>query len=73
MSSLADRMIDCIRRSNLTREELNRITDNVGRTLIHPKGNELFASYLVEFSDSSACLSVYNTCAEILAEERNRS
>lgn len=73
-SSLADQMIDCMGRciDSLTKEELDQITDNIHRTLTHPKGNELFASYLAQFPDSLACLNVYNTCSKYLAEEQNR-
>ncbi|XP_011860995.1 PREDICTED: uncharacterized protein LOC105558092 [Vollenhovia emeryi] len=73
-SSLADQTIDCMGRcvDNLTMEERNLITDNIHKTLTHPKGNELFASYLAMFPDSLACLNMYNTCTKYLAEERNR-
>ncbi|TGZ32739.1 uncharacterized protein [Temnothorax longispinosus] len=73
-SSSAAQTTDCLGRcDNLTMEELDQITDNIHKTLTHPKGNELFASYLEQFPDSLACLNVYNTCSKYLTEEQNRS
>ncbi|XP_024893291.1 uncharacterized protein LOC112468386 [Temnothorax curvispinosus] len=75
-SSSAAQTTDCLGRcDNLTMEELDHITDNIHKTLTDPKGNELFASYLMDgqFSDSLACLNVYNTCSKYLTEEQNRS
>ncbi|KYN02421.1 hypothetical protein ALC62_06801 [Cyphomyrmex costatus] len=73
--SLTNQMFDCIKTNNLTKDELNRITDDVSKALIDPKGNELFESYLsrFEFSDGLASLKLYNTCSKILNEKQNSS
>ncbi|XP_011169491.1 uncharacterized protein LOC105202601 [Solenopsis invicta] len=68
-------MTDCIGKciDKLSNEELYQITNNVHKTLTHPKGNKLFAMYLAQFPDRLACLNVYNTCSKYLDEERNQS
>lgn len=73
--SLTNQMFDCIKTNNLTKEELDRITDDVSKALIDPKGNELFESYLSQFkfSDGLASLRLYNTCSKILNEKHNRA
>ncbi|XP_018052001.1 PREDICTED: uncharacterized protein LOC108689654 [Atta colombica] len=75
--SLSNQMFkcDCIKTNNLTKDELNRITDDVNKALIDPKGNELFESYLSQFKflDGLVSLRLYNTCSEILNEKQNRS
>lgn len=68
-------MFDCIKTNNLTKDELNRITDDVNKALIDPKGNELFESYLSQFNflDGLVSLRLYNTCSNILNKKQNRS
>ncbi|KYN39765.1 hypothetical protein ALC56_05873 [Trachymyrmex septentrionalis] len=73
--SLPNQMFDCIKTNNLTKDELNRITDDVNKALIDPKGNELFESYLSQFNflDGSVNLRLYNTCSKILNEKQRSS
>ncbi|KAL0102597.1 hypothetical protein PUN28_018120 [Cardiocondyla obscurior] len=69
-----DEAVDCLGRciNILSQAELDEITENVHRALIHPKGNELFANYLSQFPDSLECLNIYNICSEYLAQEPNQ-
>ncbi|KYN27072.1 PREDICTED: uncharacterized protein LOC108757580 [Trachymyrmex cornetzi] len=73
--SLSNQIFDCIKTNNLTKDELNRITDDVNKALIDPKGNELFENYLSQFKflDGLVSLRLYNTCSKILNEKQNRS
>ncbi|XP_011635098.1 uncharacterized protein LOC105425845 [Pogonomyrmex barbatus] len=75
-SSLPDQKITCLGKclDNMTKEELNGITENIHNTLIWPKGNELFTNYLEQynFRDSLECLNLYNKCSECLAEKKKQ-
>jgi len=60
---------------NLTTREFDQISDNVHNTLTHPKGNQLFESYLQQkqLKDSLKCLEMYNTCISILRNSSEES
>ncbi|XP_012532479.1 uncharacterized protein LOC105834495 [Monomorium pharaonis] len=72
---MTDQTVDCVAQCavNLTKEELNQITRDVHQTLIHPKGNELYANYLAVSPDRLKCLEIYNTCSKYLNKEQNQS
>lgn len=62
----------CIKCSTgLTTEELDQITDNINKTLSHPKGREIFKRYLQRrnLRSSLECLELYKICSECLAKE----
>lgn len=67
--------IGCIKcTTGLTAEELDQITDNINRTLSHPKGRQIFETYLEQrnLRSSLECLELYKICSEILANESNQ-
>lgn len=74
---LSRRTIGCIGKctSGLKREELDQITDNINRTLTHPRGRQIFRRYLEQRSltDNLECLNIYETCSELLAREQSIS
>lgn len=59
--------------SNMTKEELDIVTDNLNNTLSNEKGNELFASFVAPYKDSSDILNLYNFCnySIICSKHRN--
>ncbi|KZC08340.1 PREDICTED: uncharacterized protein LOC107186591 [Dufourea novaeangliae] len=77
MQSLSTQVIGCIGKctSGLNREELDQITDNINRTLVHPRGREIFKRYLKkrELTDNIECLELYETCCEFLEEGKHQS
>jgi len=68
--------IGCIGKctTGLTTEELDQITDNINRTLSHPKGRQIFERYLERrnLQSSLDCLELYKICSEFLAKELNQ-
>lgn len=74
-SFLSPKVIGCIGKctSGLSLEELDHITDNIHRTLSHPRGIEVFARYLEkrEHTDSINCLKLYETCCKFIEAAEN--
>lgn len=74
---LPTQVIGCIGKctTDLTVEELDQITDNINKTLSHPKGRKIFKKYLERCSLESSleCLELYEVCSEFLAKELNQS
>ncbi|XP_012226534.1 uncharacterized protein [Linepithema humile] len=71
-ASLPSEAVGCIKcTTGLTAEELDHITDNINKTLSHPKGREIFERYLERrnLRSSIQCLELYKVCSEILAKE----
>lgn len=71
---LSRRTIGCIGKctSGLKREELDQITDNITKTLTHPRGRQIFRRYLEQrnLKDNLECLDLYETCSEFIAKEQ---
>ncbi|XP_029676413.1 uncharacterized protein LOC115243491 [Formica exsecta] len=76
-ASLSTQTIGCIGKctTGLTAEELDQITDNINKTLSHPKGRQIFERYLQRrnLRSSLECLELYKTCSEFLAKELTQS
>lgn len=76
-TSLSKRVIGCIGKctSGLNPEELDQITDNISKTLAHPKGRKIFKKYLVQrdLRDDLECLVLYETCCEFVDQENHCS
>ncbi|GAB1862471.1 hypothetical protein CAJAP_03550 [Camponotus japonicus] len=75
-ASLSARTIGCIGKctTGLTAEELDQITDNINKTLSHPKGRQIFERYLQQrnLQSSLECLELYKICSESLAKELSK-
>ncbi|XP_011266766.1 uncharacterized protein LOC105257674 [Camponotus floridanus] len=75
-ASLSVRTIGCIGKctTGLTAEELDQITDNINKTLSHPKGRQIFERYLQQrnLQSSLECLELYKICSESLAKELSK-
>lgn len=75
-ASLSAPTIGCIGKctTGLTTEELDQITDNINKTLSHPKGRQIFERYLQQrnLQSSLECLELYKTCSEFLAKELSK-
>lgn len=71
---LSRRTIGCIGKciSGLKREELDQITDNITKTLTHPRGRDIFRRYLEQrnLRDNLECLDLYETCSEFIVKEQ---
>ncbi|XP_076650118.1 uncharacterized protein LOC143357476 [Halictus rubicundus] len=67
---LSTKVVGCIGKctSGLSPEELDRITDNIHKTLSHPRGIKIFERYLekCELTDSINCLNLYKTCCDFI-------
>lgn len=76
-ASLSSQTIGCIGKCTigLTAEELDQITDNINRTLAHPKGRKIFKRYLQQrnLQSSLECLKLYKICSKFLAKELTQS
>ncbi|XP_060832364.1 uncharacterized protein LOC132916405 [Bombus pascuorum] len=76
-SSLPSQTIGCIGKctSGLSIHDLDQITDNIHKTLTHPRGREIFRNFLEQrgLTDNLKCLALYETCLQILTEESNFS
>ena len=76
-TSLSKQAIGCIGKctSGLNPEELDQITDNINKTLVHPQGREIFKKYLVQrdLRDNLECLELYETCCDFIDQEKSRS
>lgn len=63
------RTIGCIGKctSGLSNDELDQITDNIHRTLNHPRGRKIFRVYLErrDLRDNLQCLDLYEECSSI--------
>lgn len=74
---LSRRTIGCIGKctSGLKREELDQITDNINRTLNHPRGRQIFRKYLEQrnLTDNLECLNLYESCSALIEKERSAS
>lgn len=57
--------------NNITKEELDHITDNISNTLTNERGNKLFEEFLNKrpYTDASKCLWLYNKCSQYLTEQ----
>lgn len=70
------RAIGCIGKctSGLSREELDQITDNVDRTLFHPRGRLIFKEYLRQrnLEDYIESLNLYEACCTYIENEQSR-
>ncbi|XP_031840588.1 uncharacterized protein LOC116430491 [Nomia melanderi] len=77
MQTLPTQVIGCIGKctSGFNREELDQITDNIHRTLSHPRGREIFRRYLErrQLTDNIECLALYETCNQFLEEGKSDS
>lgn len=77
MQTSSEQAVGCIGKciSGLSTDELDQITDNINRTLNHPRGREIFRKYLERrgLTDNLECLALYETCAEIIEEEKRLS
>jgi len=75
-ASLSARTIGCIGKctTGLTAEELDQITDNINKTLSHPKSRQIFERYLQQrnLQSSLECLELYKICSESLAKELSK-
>lgn len=76
-TSLPRKTIGCIGKctSGLSIDELDQITDNIHKTLTHPRGREIFKKFLEQrgLRDNLECLALYETCMQIITEETNFS
>lgn len=76
-TSLSKQTIGCIGKctSGLSLDELDQITDNISKTLGHPRGREIFKKYLErrDLRDNLDCLTLYETCCEIIDGEKKSS
>ncbi|KAI4480421.1 hypothetical protein M0802_014241 [Mischocyttarus mexicanus] len=74
-ASSSRKMIGCIGKctTGLKREELDQITDNINKTLTHPRGREIFRRYLeqCDLYDNLECLDLYETCSKFIEKEQN--
>ncbi|KAK1128704.1 hypothetical protein K0M31_019856 [Melipona bicolor] len=74
---LSKQTVGCIGKctSGLSIDELDQITDNIHKTLNHPRGREIFKKFLErrDLRDNLECLTLYEVCFEIIAEETNFS
>nr|XP_033340313.1 uncharacterized protein LOC117228593 [Megalopta genalis]XP_033340314.1 uncharacterized protein LOC117228593 [Megalopta genalis]XP_033340315.1 uncharacterized protein LOC117228593 [Megalopta genalis] len=72
MQTLTTEAIGCIGKctSGLSRKELDRITDNIQRTLSHPRGKQIFTKYLEkrDLKNEIECLNLYETCCGFIDE-----
>ncbi|XP_033340310.2 uncharacterized protein LOC143258883 [Megalopta genalis] len=66
MENLTKKFIGCIEKctSGLSSDELDTITDNIQRTLSHPKGIKIFEKFLEksEYKNEIKCLDLYKIC-----------
>ncbi|XP_014473962.1 PREDICTED: uncharacterized protein LOC106744063 [Dinoponera quadriceps] len=55
-------------------EELDKLTDNISKTLSHPESRKIFKKYLKNGSlkTSLECLALYEMCSELLSRETNQ-
>lgn len=74
-TSLPKKTIGCIGKctSGLSPEELDKITDNICKTLISPNGRRIFKIYLQQggFIDNLECLELYETCVEFIEKDKH--
>lgn len=75
MAGSSSRTIGCIGKctSGLSLEELDRITDDIQRTLAHAQGRKIFRKYLSHGRRKTdlACLDLYEQVAEYIDNERS--
>ncbi|XP_012347403.1 uncharacterized protein LOC100865963 isoform X3 [Apis florea] len=73
-TSLSKRTIGCIGKctSGLSIDELDQITDNINKTLNHPRGREIFKKFLeqCDLRDNLECLALFEICFEIIEREQ---
>ena len=73
-TSSSKQPIGCIGKctTGLSRDELDQITDNINKTLAHPRGREIFRKYLKrrDLEDSLECLNLYETCCYSIDEAK---
>ncbi|XP_072755366.1 uncharacterized protein [Anoplolepis gracilipes] len=76
-ASSSAQTIGCIGKctTGLTTEQLDQITDNINKTLSHPKGRQIFERYLQRCNlyNSLECLKLYKTCSEFISKELTQS
>ncbi|XP_076245123.1 uncharacterized protein LOC143185763 [Calliopsis andreniformis] len=69
---LSKNVIGCIGKctSGLSIEELDHITDNINKTLTHPRGRQIFKKYLQrrDLRDNLECLALYESCCKFVDE-----
>lgn len=59
----------------LSRDELDQITDNVERTLSHPRGREIFKEFLRlrRYQDNIETVNLYEVCCTVIEQNCLRS
>ncbi|XP_043273657.1 uncharacterized protein [Venturia canescens] len=76
-TSIPGKLVGCIGKctSGLTAEELDHVTDNIHKTLTHPRGRKIFKEYLKQERrhDDLECLKFYEKCSEFIEKEQNYS
>lgn len=55
-------------------EELDKLTDNISKTLSHPEARKIFKKYLENgnLKTSLKCVDLYEICSELLSRETNK-
>lgn len=61
--------------TNIPPEELDKLTDNISKTLSHPEARKIFKKYLKNgnLKTSLKCVDLYEICSEVLSKETNQS
>ncbi|XP_011145312.1 uncharacterized protein LOC105186654 isoform X2 [Harpegnathos saltator] len=61
--------------ANILPEVLDKLTDNISKTLSHPEARKIFKKYLKNgnLKTSLECVDLYETCSELISRETNQS